>query len=1524
GTLPAEIQTEQSAVHVLITTNDLTINPLHPSDDFYFDQPDIFRSKLISEKKGFEITNAAYNGVSQFSISGLLTDFAAATSIAYESAPDGTLQKRMISDARTIYLADDLVTPMPLGEMDSLAFTYQHYRLAFTPTLLNSLYSTRVTNSILQDGGYEQVDGINWWTVSGTNIYLGTAETPPQAAMRFYLPVEVKDALGSETKLFYDAYNILLTKTTDALQNTNYAKAVDYRILQPVTMVDLNNNYSEILADELGMVIVSSIYGDESDGVHGDQPLSAYTITSPANLADVINNSGNFLQQATSFFYYDLFVWKNSGEPVCFATLSRQTHESELIGGAKTRIFISVGHSSGLGKILQSKILTEPGDALKWTGGTLQDFPNTDPRWIGSGRTILNNKGNPVKQYEPFFSTTYEYETEDALVEIGFSPILFYDPVGRLIKTKYPDGTFSFVEFDAWKQLSYDQNDTVKDSDWYDKRIIHPDPAVATPEEIDAANKAAVHYDTPSQSHLDSLGRTIYAIADNGAFGKYATKTILDIENNQKQIIDARANTVMQSDYDMVSRAAHQLSMDSGERWNLSDTMNQQMYRWDSRDQRFREEYDELHRPLNHWLTQKVSTLSSAQLNQPVVKNTAQNPSEILTGLIIYGENQVLNGKTDTQLNLRGKSFQTYDQSCKIQTSEYDFKGNVKESNKHLALEYKNLSDWNIPNKTTLLDPAEIYSGSSRFDATSKPVMMKLPDGSQIFPSYNLSNWLLQLNVFVKSKNKTIAFVQQISYNAKGQRESIIYGNNTSTGYAYHKETYRLIRILTTRNKGTDIMQDLNYTSDPVGNITQIEDKAQQKIFFNNTGVDPGTLYEYDPVYRIISAEGREHAGQNAPGDQFDLDKSTDGAGNRLVFPGDMNAMQRYQEQYLYDDAGNMMQMVHNAGNGVFVNKWTKNFTYRAMNNQMVNSKVGALSINYTYDPHGNLYNLQSGSFPLTWNYADQLQQVDLGGGGIAYYVYDGSGQRVRKVIENKGLVKERIYLGNYEIYREKSGTNIKVERETLQIMDDKRRIALVETVSQGQDKGLPFLIRYQYANQLRSACLELTGTLNSADITFIPAIISYEEFYPFGDTAYQAMDNQTETAKRYRYTGMERDEESGMYYQGARYFIPWLARWSSCDPAGIGADGPNVYQYVRNNPIRMTDPMGLGGDDDEDTDDKTNPPVGGRDRYGTPVNLKPPDLFPYSPPNFLGSSDSTNLGIIDKTRDPDTLKERGGMDVEANLYGSQFQLTGLSKTTHYGFGLQNAQLQLRQGLLDVPGLDFGLTVGGNYSSQDTDTGTSKTGSFYGAGQVHYAHKFDTFGIGGYASGGGSYQRTDQQPELKGGTFSFTGVLAYLKDAPEEPKFLRLKDLSKPPESPYKLRLAEFDVNPSITYAEKGQLAQGPPLKNLFTTGLHVGGNVAIGKYWSVVLEGAALYGHGYPLPGQNQEVNAFLWKAGIAVTKSWVDSNGYGQQSNSLSIGAWYSEERDFVGGPDAAGSPSGTGLTRMITFGLSSGYRR
>jgi len=102
------------------------------------------------------------------------------------------------------------------------------------------------------------------------------------------------------------------------------------------------------------------------------------------------------------------------------------------------------------------------------------------------------------------------------------------------------------------------------------------------------------------------------------------------------------------------------------------------------------------------------------------------------------------------------------------------------------------------------------------------------------------------------------------------------------------------------------------------------------------------------------------------------------------------------------------------------------------------------------------------------------------------------------------------------------------VERITLHVSDDTGRIAMLENRTFGtqanDNNTAPSLIRYIYSNHLQSASLELDE--NSL-------IISYEEYHPYGTTSYQAMKASIQAvAKRYRYTGKERDEEIRTTYK--------------------------------------------------------------------------------------------------------------------------------------------------------------------------------------------------------------------------------------------------------------------------------------------------------------------------------------------------------------------------------------------------------
>ncbi|MEK7153371.1 MAG: RHS repeat-associated core domain-containing protein, partial [Patescibacteria group bacterium] len=280
-----------------------------------------------------------------------------------------------------------------------------------------------------------------------------------------------------------------------------------------------------------------------------------------------------------------------------------------------------------------------------------------------------------------------------------------------------------------------------------------------------------------------------------------------------------------------------------------------------------------------------------------------------------------------------------------------------------------------------------------------------------------------------------------------------------------------------------------------------------------------------------------------------------------------------------YDPVGNILQMEHLASS----NNWTRDYTYQATNNRLLSTQVGPQTYTYGYHPQHGFMTEMPHLEGVDWNFREKLvrtirQKAASGTPETTYYQYGADGERLRKITENAapageepGKKEERIYLGAYELYKKHSGEHAGLLRHSLSITDDSGRIAIIETRNDIDDDSEPRLVRYQLANHLDSVNLEVNENAQ---------IISYEEYHPFGTSAYRVVNNAVRaTAKRYRYTGRERDEETGLEYHSARYYICWLGRWLSTDPIGIG-DGLNVYRYAKNNPGSFNDTNGNQSDE--------------------------------------------------------------------------------------------------------------------------------------------------------------------------------------------------------------------------------------------------------------------------------------------------------------------------------------------------------
>jgi len=205
----------------------------------------------------------------------------------------------------------------------------------------------------------------------------------------------------------------------------------------------------------------------------------------------------------------------------------------------------------------------------------------------------------------------------------------------------------------------------------------------------------------------------------------------------------------------------------------------------------------------------------------------------------------------------------------------------------------------------------------------------------------------------------------------------------------------------------------------------------------------------------------------------------------------------------------------------------------------------------------------------LHWDYRNRLTNTDLGGGGNAYYSYDGDGERVRSVVDRVGHVSTRkVSTPGWERIDRLSAGALVSREEQLVVSAGAQVLAVVAVGVTDSGSALPdtLTLRYQHDDHLGSCLIEVDQ---------LGAIITFEEYYPYGATAYRSGRARSEALKKLRrFTGKRRAPETALFDFGSRQYAAWLGRWITPDPAGV-RDGPSSYSMARGDPVRLRDPDG-------------------------------------------------------------------------------------------------------------------------------------------------------------------------------------------------------------------------------------------------------------------------------------------------------------------------------------------------------------
>jgi insecticidal toxin complex protein TccC len=577
-------------------------------------------------------------------------------------------------------------------------------------------------------------------------------------------------------------------------------------------------------------------------------------------------------------------------------------------------------------------------------------------------------------------------------------------------------------------------------------------------------------------------------------------------------------------------------SLDAGWRVALQGASGQVVEHWDGRGSHSWTEFDELLRPV-------------------AVRENGDGIVEHVLERFTYADADAVTG------NLCGQLIRHDDPAGTVHLRELGLGGTALKQTRHFLHDTDGVN-WpkDVAARDALLEPGEGATTAYVYAASAELLR-------QLDALGHLKRFAYTVAGALKTTQLTLAGVGQLEktlvsdlhYSASGQIEAETAGNGVITSHRYDLANGRLIGLSAHKANGTPL-QDLNYRYDAAGNVLSIEDAAQPIRYFNNQRIEPIKTYVYDTLDQLIEATGWEaktgHGGPALPGMQ--------------PLPLDPNQIGNYSQTYHYDAGGNLLKLVH-----VGAQAHGRTLTRAKYSNRCLPERDGLppteAELAAGFDANGNLRELQVGQ-SLGWDLRNQLSTVcpvvrEDGNDDCEKYVYDGGGQRVRKIRVNqtnaRTLISEVRYLPGLEI-RTHSGTG-----ETLHVINasaGSNSVQVLHWVAQKPDDITNDQLRYSLNDHLQSSAMELD---QNADL------ISQEWYYPFGGTACWAARSATEAKyKTVRYSGKERDA-TGLYYYGFRYYATWLQRWINPDPAGA-SDGLNYYRMVRNNPIVFLDPDGL------------------------------------------------------------------------------------------------------------------------------------------------------------------------------------------------------------------------------------------------------------------------------------------------------------------------------------------------------------
>ncbi|MDR6938129.1 SpvB/TcaC N-terminal domain-containing protein [Luteibacter sp. 3190] len=420
---------------------------------------------------------------------------------------------------------------------------------------------------------------------------------------------------------------------------------------------------------------------------------------------------------------------------------------------------------------------------------------------------------------------------------------------------------------------------------------------------------------------------------------------------------------------------------------------------------------------------------------------------------------------------------------------------------------------------------AESVRTEYAYDANGRVLGMGDDRGPRVAFRYSACGLLAGVTLSAGGAEHTL--VASIEHDAAGRCIRMSTGGGMIRRWEYDDDGRRIRSMALSRDGA--VIQDTTRLLDHNGNLVGLEEQDGR----NRT-------YRYDSVGRILSTSGYEHPQAGDDGELPPL----------IVGPADDGRTRPYTRRFVHDAADNLVETIHTSeGSG----ERRLLMTVAPLSNRAVPASAGIADegVDACFDAAGRLARLWPADTPLTWSAEGPLSSTGVAGSEhYETHLHDGAGIRRRHRWQHDGVSGETRY-------------DLLTQRRT---RGPESRVLLPLALDSG-------VIRVGITQAAVDIDYELDddGLVSSRIADASGAMVSSEDYYPYGGTAFRSnRDATTEADKAYRYSNRERDP-SGLLDYGSRAYAGWQARWTSPDPVGDFA-GLNAYAMVHGNPVNQRD----------------------------------------------------------------------------------------------------------------------------------------------------------------------------------------------------------------------------------------------------------------------------------------------------------------------------------------------------------------